>query len=185
MMSADRQVICVGEATVEFHRAKDGRFSLSCGGDVFNAAVYLARKGMNVAFATALGDDPFSDGLVSLADAEGISRDLILRAPGRLPGASAIDLGPSGERRYFHWRDSAPARDLFELPDWSKVAEAMVDARMIYFTGITLSLYSNIGLGRFFATLEMARAKGVKTAFDCNFRPRGWKGDLPRTRLVF
>jgi 2-dehydro-3-deoxygluconokinase len=184
-MSADKQVICVGEAMVEFNRGKDGRFGLSCGGDSFNTAVYLARKGMNVAFATALGDDPFSEGLVALASAEGISRELILRAPGRLPAITAIDLSPSGDRRYFHWREGSPARDLFELPDWSKVAEAMVGARMVYFTGITLSLYSNVGLGRFFAALEMARKQGAKVAFDCNFRPRGWKGDLGRTRLVF
>jgi 2-dehydro-3-deoxygluconokinase len=33
--------------------------------------------------------------------------------------------------------------------------------------------------------LEAARAQGAKVAFDGNFRPRGWKGDLARTRTVF
>jgi 2-dehydro-3-deoxygluconokinase len=61
----------------------------------------------------------------------------------------------------------------------------LVAAQLIYFSGITLSLYSNIGLGRFLATLEMARDKGVKVAFDGNYRPRGWKGDVTRTRTVF
>ena len=78
-----------------------------------------------------------------------------------------------------------PARDLFELPDWGRVAAGMVGARLIYFTGITLSLYSNNGLGRFLAVVEMARKQGAKVAFDGNFRPHGWKGDLPRTRTVF
>ena len=50
-------------------------------------------------------------------------------------------------------------RDLFELPEWSRVAEGMLSARMVYFSGITLSLFSSIGLGRFLATLE-ARAPG-------------------------
>jgi len=184
-MSTDKLAICVGEATIEFNRGKDGRFGLSCGGDVFNTAVYLARSGAKVSFATAVGDDPFSEGLVALAAAEGIARDLILRVPGRLPAVTASDLAPTGERRPFHWREGAPARDLFELPDWPRIAEAMVDASIIYFTGVTLSLYSNAGLGRFFATLETARKHGAKVAFDCNFRPRGWKGDLARTRLVF
>jgi 2-dehydro-3-deoxygluconokinase len=40
-------------------------------------------------------------------------------------------------------------------------------------------------LGRFLAVVELARKNGVKIAFDGNFRPRGWKGDLPRTRTVF
>ena len=31
----------------------------------------------------------------------------------------------------------------------------------------------------------MARQQGAKIAFDGNFRPHGWKGDLPRTRTVF
>src|SRR6185503_5805262 len=72
-----------------------------------------------------------------------------------------------------------------ELPDWMRVAEGLMTARLIYFTGITLSLYSNNGIGRFLALLEAARSQGAKVAFDGNFRPRGWKGDLARTRTVF
>src|SRR5256885_2171456 len=41
------------------------------------------------------------------------------------------------------------------------------------------------GVGRLLAIVEMARQKGAKVAFDGNFRPYGWKGDLPRTRTVF
>lgn len=65
------------------------------------------------------------------------------------------------------------------------ISEGMLGARLIYFSGITLSLYSNHGLGRFLATLELARKNGVKVAFDGNFRPYGWKGDLGRARTVF
>ena len=83
------------------------------------------------------------------------------------------------------WREAAPARELFELPKWSALAESLVTARLIYFTGITLSLYSNVGLGRFLATIEIARGNGAKIAFDGNFRPRGWHGDLTRARTVF
>ena len=31
----------------------------------------------------------------------------------------------------------------------------------------------------------MARQKGAKVAFDGNYRPRAWKGDIARTRTVF
>jgi 2-dehydro-3-deoxygluconokinase len=184
-MSDQKRVACVGEVMIEFTRGKDGRFGLSCSGDTFNTAVYLARAGIAVAHVTALGDDPYSEGLVSLAAAEGINCDLVLRAPGRLPGLGVVDFDPAGQRRFFAWRDTSPARDLFELPDWPRVAEALVDMRMIYFTGVTLALYSNVSLGRFFAVLELARKKGARIAFDCNFRPHDWKGDLPRTRTIF
>jgi 2-dehydro-3-deoxygluconokinase len=74
---------------------------------------------------------------------------------------------------------------LFELPAWAAVAESLLGARLIYFSGITLSLYSNAGLGRFLAVLELARERGAKVAFDSNYRPRGWRGDLARARTVY
>jgi 2-dehydro-3-deoxygluconokinase len=179
------RAICVGEVLIEMARGADGRFSLSCGGDTFNTAVYLARAGIDVAFATALGDDPFSDSIMALAAAEGVSGQPVLRVPGRLPGLCLVENGAAGERSFRYWREGAPARELFDLSDWMRVAESLVSARLIYFSGITLSLYSNNGLGRFLALLEAARQQGAKVAFDGNFRPRGWKGDLARTRTVF
>ena len=179
------RVICVGEVMVELARAADGRYGLSFGGDTFNTAVYLARAGIPAAYATALGDDPYSDGLMALASAEGVDGDLIMRVPGRMPGLYLIETDAKGERKFYYWRDTSPARDLFELPDWAKVAEALLSARLVYFSGVTLSLYSNTGIGRFLAALELARKQGVNVAFDGNFRPRGWKGDVARTRTVF
>src|SRR5262245_21683398 len=180
-----QRIVAVGEVMVELARGNDGRYGLGFGGDTFNTAVYLARAGVPVAYATALGDDPHSDGVVALATAEGIASDLVIRVPGRMPGLYLCETDSAGERTFHYWRDASPARELFELPEWTRLAESLVAARLIYFSGITLSLYSNIGLGRFLAVLEMARQKGVKVAFDGNYRPRGWKGDIARTRTVF
>jgi len=177
--------VCVGEVLIELARGADGRFALASGGDTFNTAVYLARASIATAFATALGDDSYSDSIVALAAAEGVATELTLRVPGRLPALCLIDAGRGGERSIRYWREGAPARELFELPDWMRVVEGLMAARLIYFSGITLSLYTNAGLGRFLAVLEAARREGVKVAFDGNFRPRGWKGDLARTRTVF
>jgi 2-dehydro-3-deoxygluconokinase len=185
MAEEKKRVVAIGEVMIEMSRGGDGRFGTACGGDTFNTAVYLARAGIDVAYATALGDDPYSDGILAMASAEGINTDLVLRVPGRLPGLYMIETDNKGERRFRYWRGEAPARELFDLAGWNRIAEAMVGARLIFFSGITLSLYSNIGLGRLLAVLELARQKGTKVAFDCNFRPYGWKGDLPRTRTVF
>ena len=170
---------------VELARGGDGRFALASAGDTFNTAIYLARAGSAVAFASALGDDPYSDAILSLAEAEGVGTDLMLRVAGRLPAVSLVDADRQGERRTFTWREASPARELFELPQWSRVAVGLAGARLIYFSGITLSLYSNVGLGRFLAAIELARSHGAKVAFDGNFRPHGWHGDLSRTRTVF
>ncbi len=186
MMSEQKpRAICIGEVVIELARCADGTFALSCAGDTFNTAIYLARAGIDVAFATALGDDPYSDSAMALAAAEGVSANLILRVPGRLPALCLIEPAAAGAPTARRWGEGAPARELFELPDWMRIAESLITARLIYFSGITLSLYSNNGLGRMFAVLEVARQQGAKIAFDGNFRPRGWKGDLQRARAVF
>jgi 2-dehydro-3-deoxygluconokinase len=185
MADSKSRVICVGEVMVELSRGNDGRYGMGFGGDTFNTAVYLARAGIPAAYATAMGDDPYSDGLMALATAEGVNGDLIRRMRGRMPGLYLIETDAKGERKFYYWRETSPARDLFELPDWAAVAEALLSARLVYFSGVTLSLYSNTGIGRFLAALELARRQGVKVAFDGNFRPRGWKGDVARARTVF
>jgi len=179
------RAVAVGEAIVEFVRGGDGRFGVGCAGDTFNVAVYLARAGIDAAFATALGDDPYSDAILALAAAEGVASDLVLRVRGRLPGLAVVDTDSAGTGHRHGWRGESPARELFELPDWGRVAEGLTKAKLVYFSGITLSLYSNTGIGRFLALIEMVRQQGVKIAFDGNFRPRGWRGDLARTRTVF
>jgi 2-dehydro-3-deoxygluconokinase len=179
------RIVSIGEVMIELARGGDGRFGIACGGDTFNTAIYLARAKADVAYATAIGDDPYSEGIMALATAEGVATDLMIREPGRLPGLYVVDTDANRERRFHYWREASPARELFELPEWGRVAEGVLSAHLLYFSGITLSLYSNNGLGRFLAVVEMARQKGIKIAFDGNFRPRGWKGDLARTRTVF
>lgn len=185
MTEQRKRIISVGEVMIEMARGSDGRFALGCGGDTFNTAVYLARAGLDVAYATALGDDLYSDAILALAGAEGVACDLVVRMPGRLPSLYLIETDAAGERTFYYWRDHAPARELFELGEWSRLAASIMSARLVYFSGITLSIYSNQGLGRFLALLEMARQNGVKVAFDGNYRPRAWKGDIQRTRTVF
>lgn len=185
-MSQQRtRIVSVGEVMIEMARGSDGRFLQGCGGDTFNTAVYLARRGFQVGYATALGDDRYSDSIVAMAAAEGLSTDLILRVQNRLPGLYLIETDDKGERSFHYWRDMAPARELFEFPEWNRIAEGLLAARLIYFSGITLSLYTNAGVGRFLAILEVARQNGAMVAFDSNYRPRGWKGDVQRTRTIF
>jgi 2-dehydro-3-deoxygluconokinase len=177
-------VVSIGEVMVELSREPDGRFGLAFGGDTFNTAVYLARAGVPASYATALGDDRFSAAILALAEREGIGAGTILQAPGRVPGLYLIETANNGERTFTYWRDTSPARDLFELPGWEWLAEAILSAKIVYLSAITLSLYSTTGLGRLLAVLEAVRARGGIVAFDGNFRPRGWKGDLARARTI-
>lgn len=178
-------VVSIGECMVELARGSDGRYGLAVGGDTFNTAVYLARAGTTVAYATRVGDDPYSSMIIDAASAEGVSSALIGRATGRMPGLYLIETSDRGERSFWYWRDRAPARELFESEDAGRVAAAMAACRLVYLSGITLSLYSAAGLDALEAALRASRANGAAIAMDGNYRPRGWAGDIARAQATF
>ncbi len=180
-----KRVVSIGECMVELARGPDGRFALGFGGDTYNTAVYLARLGVPTAYATRLGDDPYSAAIIAAAGAEGVATDLIECAVGRNAGLYVIETTAAGERSFHYWRDRAPARELFHGPQALTVAAAMNDAALVYLSGITLSLYDDAGLDALAAALTAARTCGARVAIDGNFRPRGWGGDLARARATF
>lgn len=178
-------VVAVGECMVELARGGDGRFGLAYGGDTFNTAVYLARAGIPVAYATALGDDPYSGGILDVARNETIDTALMTMLPGRMPGLYMIETTAEGERSFWYWRDRAAARELFESTGAAAAAAAIAASRLVYFSGVTLSLYGPRGLDVFAAALTAARDAGAVVAMDSNYRQRGWGGDVTRARATF
>jgi 2-dehydro-3-deoxygluconokinase len=180
----DVQAVTVGEVLIELERGPDDRYSIGFGGDTFHTAIWLARAGIETSFCTALGQDRYSDAALEAAAAAGVTADLVLRMADRLPGLCLIANDADGERRREYWRDTSPARQLFELPRWDRIAEQLVTAELVYLTGTTLSLYSNVGLGRLLAALEFARERGAIVAFDGAWESHNWRGDEQRARAV-
>jgi 2-dehydro-3-deoxygluconokinase len=170
---------------VELARDPDGRYTMRFGGDTFNTAVYLARSGIGVTYATLLGDDPYSGRILDLAREEGVGIDLIERKSGRNAGLYLIETADSGERTFHYWRDRSPARELFDGPEAERIAAAMRGARLVYFSGVTLSLYAPPARTRLADALVAARAAGALIAMDGNYRPRGWGGDATLARAEF
>jgi len=158
---------------IELRETADGRLSRGYGGDTLNTAVYLARLGVAVDYVTALGDDPWSDEMIAGWQAEGIGTGLVVRLPGRLPGLYVIQTDVRGERRFSYWRDQAAARSLFEVAETLGIIEVLDRYDLVYFSGITLSLYGDAGR-RLCAVLRRVHEHGGRVAFDTNFRPRGW-----------
>ncbi|MEH2627741.1 2-dehydro-3-deoxygluconokinase [Bradyrhizobium sp. AZCC 1719] len=178
------KVACIGECMVELKRAEGGLYSRGYGGDTLNTAVYLARLGAGADYITALGDDSLSDEMIAGWAAEGIGTARVARLPGKLPGLYMIETDDKGERRFFHWRDSAAARSLMDLPETPEILNALASYDVIYLSAITLSLYSPKGRARLFAAIKRARERGTRFAFDTNFRARGWP-DPDIARVVF
>ena len=168
------RVACIGECMIEMREAPDGSLSRAYGGDTLNTAIYLARLGVRVDYITALGDDLWSDEMIAGWRLEGIGTTWVVRLAGRLPGLYLVQTDAAGERRFSYWRDSAAARSLFALPETPAICEALQGYDLLYFSGISLSLYGDTGRERLFDTLDRARQLGHRVAFDTNFRPRGW-----------
>ncbi|WP_029356914.1 sugar kinase [Bosea sp. 117] len=168
------KVACIGECMIEVRQPAHGPASLGYGGDTLNTAVYLARLGIATSYVTALGDDSWSETMIAGWRAEGIDTSLVARLPGRLPGLYIIQTDARGERRFSYWRDTSAARHLFDLPETPHLAAALASFDLVYFSGITLSIYGAHGRQTLFAALDEVRSRGGRVAFDTNFRPRGW-----------
>ena len=178
------RVACIGECMIELRQAPGGLYSRGFGGDTLNTAVYLARLGIETDYITALGDDSLSDEMIASWQAEGVGTTRVARLKGKLPGIYLIETDAKGERKFFHWRESAAARQLMDLPDTGDILASLASYEVIYLSAITLSILGEAGRTRLIGALDQARAKGTRIAFDTNFRARGWP-DLNVARNVF
>ena len=187
------RVVSFGECMLELQGQAFGDMRQTSGGDTLNTAVYLARcgrrHGLQVDYATALGDDALSSGMLQRWQAEGLSTSLVRRLPGRLPGLYLIELDEHGERRFSYWRDQAAARAYFEdasdAPAGSTPLEqqaAQIDA--LYLSGISLAILPPAGRERLATVAQALRTRGGTVAFDNNYRPRLWS-DVATARANF
>jgi 2-dehydro-3-deoxygluconokinase len=169
-------VASIGECMLELSGAesKPDLRRLGFGGDTLNTAIYLARLGVPVDYVTALGDDPYSERMVAAWQAEAVGTKLVQRVAGRLPGLYMIEVDAAGERRFFYWRQQAPAREIFSNAGTADLCDALMNYKWLYLSGISLSLYGEAGRERLFDLLRRFRAKGGKVAFDSNYRQRAW-----------
>ena len=176
------KVVAIGECMVEFSPRPEGGYGRSFGGDTLNFAVYLARLGIAVDYATLLGDDPFSDEMAAAWARDGVGTALVERVPGRMPGLYVVHTDAKGERSFHYWRDGSPARELFAPGGLPALARKLAKYDWFYLSGISLSLYGRDGCRALFTILDAMREKGAKVAFDGNYRPRAWNGDSDAAR---
>jgi 2-dehydro-3-deoxygluconokinase len=179
----------VGECMIELSQRDETMLSLAFGGDTLNTTVYLARSTprdrVAVDYVTALGDDPYSDGMLAMWRGEGIGADHVARLPGRLPGLYIIRIDEHGERRFFHYRSAAAVRSLFVEPSTLPLLDRIGgEYDLIYFSAITLSVLADEARDRFGEALARARARGARAAFDSNYRATNWPDRETAQRTV-
>ena len=160
-----------------------GDYRLGFAGDTFNTAWYLRqlRPDLAVSYLSALGFDEISDRMLRFMTEAGIATDHVARHPGRSVGMYMISLS-NGERSFSYWRDTSAARLM--ASDEAALDRAVMQADLVYFSGITLAILDEPGRDRLLGVLKSARALGKIVAFDPNLRPRLWSDELSMTAAI-
>lgn len=164
--------LAIGECMVEMAPRPDGAFDMGFAGDAFNTAWYLHRccgERIDVGFLSAIGDDDVSRRMEEFMCAAGVRPHLAV-LPGRSVGLYLISLR-DGERSFSYWRSVSAARD---LADHLEEVTRLGPGDVAFFSGITLAILPDAGRERLLEALRLARAAGVRIAFDPNLRPRLW-----------
>lgn len=176
--------LSIGECMAELSPSDiPGQFSLGFGGDSFNTAWYLRRlRGdATVSYFTAIGDDSLSEQMLQTMQRAGIRTKHIVRVPGKSIGLYLIRI-EDGERSFSYWRDTSAARHF--ASDSSFLESAVLEADLIYFSGITLAILDPSSRSTYLGVLQKVRKLGKKIAFDPNLRLRLWKNADEMTAAI-
>lgn len=187
MPMTGKQVALIGECMLELQGQAFGAMQQSYGGDTLNTAVYLARcgaaAGIRPFYATGLGEDQLSSGLISRWAAEGVDVSLVRRIPGRMPGLYQIEVDARGERTFNYWRDTSAAKAYFDT-DSTPLERRLSQWDALYLSGISLAILPPAGQERLFALMGTLRTRGAHVVFDNNYRPRLWP-DIAQARACY
>jgi sugar/nucleoside kinase (ribokinase family) len=170
-MDGQCEVFCVGNAVADIlarpvdHLAPPGTSqrlddaALGPGGNTINTGIALARLGVGVRIAAAIGDDRFGQFLRERVRAEGIDDSSLVTLAGAKTSTSIVLVQATGERRLLHLRGvSAYFSD--QHLNWGFVAGARV---FHYASAFALPAFDGAPLER---TLKHARELGCLTSVN-------------------
>jgi 5-dehydro-2-deoxygluconokinase len=150
--------------------AKVRAFERYLGGSSANMAVGLSRLGARAAFISALGDDGLSDFLAGFLRKEGVDITHVQRIPGGLPSLALTELHPPDRFPQVYYRQDPADTKLRITPE---ALDLIASARLFITNGT--SLCASPSRESTYLALERARAAGVRTVFDVDYRPMSWR----------
>src|SRR5438477_7010671 len=173
-------IVAIGEAMVEFNQTSqaDGRAYLQgFGGDTSNALIAAARQGARCAYITKLGDDEFGRMCMQLWSDERIDTEGVATDPAPPTGIYFVRHGKDGHTfSYLRTGSAASRMQPADVP-----APLIERARYLHVSGISQAISASAADSVFHA-INIARAAGVKVAYDPNLRLKLWP--LERARAV-
>ena len=173
-----QKIAIIGECMIELSQRGDS-MSRGFGGDTLNTSVYIARQvssqDLRVDYVTALGQDSFSDEMLTAWQAEGLHTELIQRLENKLPGLYVIETDAQGERTFWYWRNDAAARFWLDSAQAEEICQQLAHYDYLYLSGISLAILSPQSREKLYTLLAECRKNGGKVIFDNNYRPRLWQ----------
>jgi len=142
------------------------------GGGEANVAVGLTRFGLNVAYVSAIPNNPIGDACIRELRKQGIDTSLVIRKGERL-GIYFLEAGANQRPSVvvYDRSHSAIAEASVKDIDWNKVFEG---ASWFHITGITPAI-SLSAADLSLEAVKKAKEKGVTVSCDLNFRKKLWK----------
>jgi len=172
------KIVALGEVMLRLTPQGVGRFfqtpalEPSFGGGESNTAASLARLGLDVAYVTALPDNPIGDAVVRFLREHGVDTSFILRQGDRL-GVYFVEFG-AGQRPSQVVYDRAHSA-IAEAPaaafEWDRIFEG---ASWLHVTGITPAI-SRSAADLTLAAVRAAHAHGVRISCDTSYRNKLWQ----------
>lgn len=164
-------VVTVGEALIGLdscgHRLLSARtLEKSVGGAESNTAIGLARLGHQVGFIGRIGDDPLGDEVERTLRAEGVDISYLDRDTTRST-ALMLKERRNGNAVTVHYHRAGSAGAALNADDLP--VDAIVNARLLHATGVTLALGDGPRKAAHRAML-VARDAAVPVSLDANFR---------------
>jgi 2-dehydro-3-deoxygluconokinase len=171
-------VITFGEAMVRlsppnFRRLEQARsLDAQVGGAELNTAAALARLGRSAAWVSRLTDNPLGRLIANHAREVGVSTDHVLWTAEDRVGVYYVEFGaaPRASSVLYDRKGAAIANVRPGMVAWDKV---FAGARWFHVTGITPALSAGAAETTREA-LQAARAAGVGTSVDLNYRAKLW-----------
>jgi len=174
-------LVCLGEAMVEFNQAPEdpAHYTAGFGGDTSNCAIAAARIGARSGYITQVGDDAFGRQLLALWRDERVDTAGVRVVAGADTGIYFVTHGAQGHAFSYRRAGSAASRMAPDDAGFGSCLQQVGRARTLHVSGISQAI-SDSARATVDAAIELARARGVRIAYDLNFRPRLWSADSAR-----
>ncbi len=172
------EVITFGEAMIRlsppnYRRLEQARtLDVHVGGAELNTAVGLARLARTTSWVSRLTDNPLGRLIANHAREAGVSTEHIVWTPEDRVGVYYLEFGaaPRASSVLYDRKESAIAGIRPGMVPWTKVFSG---AKWFHVTGITPAL-SPCAAEATSEAMQAARAAGVRTSMDLNYRVKLW-----------